>query len=91
MRTLQLDLTQERLRSTEIAKAQATASGNQTPLPPQVFEMFEKQMENSNAMMREAREESRVHIETLKVRLCEGGTDTARCSEEKEQCSPIET
>ena len=66
VRTLQLDLTQERLRSTGRAKAQAIASGNQTPLPPQVVEMFEKQMENSNAMMREAREESRVQIETLK-------------------------
>ena len=42
VRTLQLDLTQERLRSTELAKAQATASGNQTPLPPQIVEMIEK-------------------------------------------------
>ena len=66
VRTLQLDLTQERHRSTEIAKMQATASGNQTPLPPQMVEMIEKQMETTATMMREHREESRMQVEALK-------------------------
>ena len=66
VRTLQLDLTEERLRSTEIAKAQATASGNQTPLPPQVVEMIERQMETNTTMIQEQREQNRAQVEALK-------------------------
>ena len=60
VRTLQLDLTQERLRSTEIAKQQAANSGTQTPIPPQLIEIIDKQMETNTTMMREHRQESKM-------------------------------
>ena len=66
VRTLQLDLTQERLRSTEIAKQQAANSGVQTPIPPQLIEIIDKQMETNATMMREHRQESRMQMDAMK-------------------------
>ena len=66
VRTLNLDLTQERLRSTEIAKMHAQASGAQTPIPPQFVEMMEKSMETNSAMMRANQENSNKQVEVFK-------------------------